>query len=253
MDDRPKKKEVHEIRTEVQLRESLKRCTLLLKNSPLLARMPDSGKGIRDRFSALLDHAKELGFYVLISEYGGGAEQHIEQAKREENEDDASDAKEEKEEENDTKISGGLTQPPPPPRRQVPPEQQDQQNYTDEQVSTYGMACMLKNRSVRGDIYKELQRMYASNLSQSEIRRLADASSPYLLMSYDDTIEMERRFAELEKKAMMRRIRERLLAAGEAIPENFGEEEDDANNEGETTNNDNNNDDHEDNDEIQYE
>lgn len=112
------------------------------------------------------------------------------------------------------------------------------------------MATILKNRSVRGDIYKELQRMYASNLSQSEIRRLADASSPYLLMSYDDTIEMERRFAELEKKAMMRRIRERLLAAGEAIPENFGEEEDDANNEG--GNNNNNNDD-DDNDEIQYE
>lgn len=133
MDDRPKKKEVHEIKTEVELRESLKRCTLLLKNSALLARMPDSGKGIRDRFSALLAHANELRFYALVSEYGSGAEQSIGLTKKEENEDDVandekrqigvkSEEEEEEEEENDKKASGGLTQPP---RRQLPPDQQD--------------------------------------------------------------------------------------------------------------------------------
>ena len=223
MDDRPKKKEVSELVTEAEVRASLVRCALLMKNSTLLARMPDGGTAIRGRYADLLAHARSMEFASVLREFGGAEDQKIEVKAEGGVKVEGGAALVKKEEGADASASAAAAAATTTGarRRPLPAEQVDQQQYTDEQVSTYGMACILKSRAVRGDIYAELQRMYADNLSQSEIRRMADASSPNLLMSYDDTLAMERRFAALERQAMMRRIRERLLAAGEAVPDDL--------------------------------
>ena len=221
MDDRPKKKEVSELVTEAEVRASLVRCALLMKNSTLLARMPDGGTAIRGRYADLLAHARSMEFASVLREFGGAEDQKIEVKAEGEVKVEGGAALVKKEEGASAPASAAVSTTAGTCRRPLPAEQVDQQQYTDEQVSTYGMACILKSRAVRGDIYAELQRMYADNLSQSEIRRMADASSPNLLMSYDDTLAMERRFAALERQAMMRRIRERLLAAGEAVPDDL--------------------------------
>lgn len=203
MDNKPKKKEISEIVTEAEMKDSLRRCLLLLKNATLLLRMPDGGNNIMVRFEALLRQATNLGMDALVSEYTT-QRTTLNMPAGNTDEDNA----------NEENVDNVSTQAcaSAPTHLAVGEENESSVTYTPEQVSTYGMSLILKNRNVRGDIYKELQKMYADNLSQREIQRLAETSSPNLLMSYDDTLEMERRFAEMERKAMLRRIRERLSA-----------------------------------------
>ena len=67
-----------------------------------------------------------------------------------------------------------------------------------------------KYRHHRVNLREELHRIFGGMLSPSEINRVVDVdSSEKLLMTWDETQMMERRFAELEREGMLRRMRER--------------------------------------------
>ena len=69
---------------------------------------------------------------------------------------------------------------------------------------------MEAQRFQRVNLHEQLTRSFGDLLSKTEITRLVATSSDKLLLTFDESQKMEERFANIERQALMRRLRQRM-------------------------------------------